>query len=154
MHVIVHGGAGSPPESPATRQETLTDAAERATAAEGPMDAVLAALRPLESDPAFNAGVGGAVQSDGEVRTDAGLMTDAGQVGAACAMSGVVHATDVATVWEPRRHTSCWPVTRPSISRQAWVSKPVATSRLRRHDSDTRPLTLLMADPQIILNGP
>ncbi|WP_336329924.1 isoaspartyl peptidase/L-asparaginase [Haloarcula sp. CGMCC 1.2071] len=96
MHVIVHGGAGSPPESPATRQETLTDAAERATAAEGPMDAVLAALRPLESDPAFNAGVGGAVQSDGEVRTDAGLMTDAGQVGAACAMSGVVHATDVA----------------------------------------------------------
>ncbi|WP_336358185.1 isoaspartyl peptidase/L-asparaginase [Haloarcula sp. CGMCC 1.6347] len=96
MHVIVHGGAGSPPESPATRQETLTDAAERATAAEGPMDAVLAALRPLESDPAFNAGVGGAVQSDGEVRTDAGLMNDDGQVGAVCAMSGVVHAADVA----------------------------------------------------------
>jgi len=96
MHVIVHGGAGSPPESPATRQETLTDAAEQATEAARPMDAVLAALRPLESDPAFNAGVGGAVQSDGEVRTDAGLMTDDGGVGAACAMSGVVHAADVA----------------------------------------------------------
>jgi isoaspartyl peptidase/L-asparaginase-like protein (Ntn-hydrolase superfamily) len=96
MHVIVHGGAGSPPESPATRQETLTDAAEQATGSERPMDAVPAALRPLESDPAFNAGVGGAVQSDGEVRTDAGLMTDDGRVGAACAMSGVVHATDVA----------------------------------------------------------
>ncbi|WP_367175938.1 isoaspartyl peptidase/L-asparaginase [Haloarcula rubripromontorii] len=96
MHVIVHGGAGSPPESPATRQETLTDAAEQAAEAEHPMNAVLAALRPLESDPAFNAGVGGAVQSDGEVRTDAGLMTRDGQTGAACAMSGVVHATDVA----------------------------------------------------------
>ena len=71
MHVIVHGGAGSLPESPATRQETLTDAAEQATEAARPMDAVLAALRPLESDPAFNAGVGGAIQSDGEVRTDA-----------------------------------------------------------------------------------
>jgi len=96
MHVIVHGGAGSPSESPADRQETLTDAAEQATESERPMDAVLAALRPLESDPAFNAGVGGAVQSDGGVRTDAGLMTDDGQVGAVCAMSGVVHAADVA----------------------------------------------------------
>jgi L-asparaginase/beta-aspartyl-peptidase (threonine type) len=96
MHVIVHGGAGSPPESPADRQETLTDAAERATEAERPIDAVLTALRPLESDPAFNAGVGGAIQSDGDVRTDAGLMTDDGRAGAVCAMSGVVHAADVA----------------------------------------------------------
>ncbi|MDS0222058.1 isoaspartyl peptidase/L-asparaginase [Haloarcula sp. S1AR25-5A] len=96
MHVIVHGGAGSPPEAPADRQETLTDAAARATGSEGPMDAVLTALRPLESDPAFNAGIGGAIQSDGEVRTDAGLMTDDGQAGAVCAMSGVVHAADVA----------------------------------------------------------
>jgi L-asparaginase/beta-aspartyl-peptidase (threonine type) len=60
------------------------------------MDAVVSALRPLESAPAFNAGNGGAIQSDGEVRTDAGLMTDDGQVGAVCAMSGVVHAADVA----------------------------------------------------------
>ncbi|KAA9398846.1 asparaginase [Haloarcula sp. CBA1130] len=96
MHVIVHGGAGSPPNSPADRQETLTDAAEQASEAECPMDAVLAAIRPLESDPAFNAGVGGAVQSDGEVRTDAGVMTDNGQAGAVCALSGVVHAADVA----------------------------------------------------------
>ncbi|GCF13056.1 asparaginase [Haloarcula mannanilytica] len=96
MHVIVHGGAGSPSDSPAARQETLSDAAERATGTDRPMNAVLTALRPLESNPAFNAGVGGAIQSDGEVRTDAGLMTDDGQAGAVCAMSGVVHAADVA----------------------------------------------------------
>jgi L-asparaginase/beta-aspartyl-peptidase (threonine type) len=96
MNVIVHGGAGSPPESPADRQATLADAAERAAGAERPMDAVMTALRPLEANPAFNAGVGGAVQSDGEVRTDAGLMTAEGQVGAVCAMSGVVHSADVA----------------------------------------------------------
>ena len=96
MHVIIHGGAGSPPASPADRRETLADAAEQATETERPMEAVLTALRPLEADPAFNAGIGGAVQSDGTVRTDAGLMTDEGQVGAVCAMSGVVHAADVA----------------------------------------------------------
>ncbi|MBV0925120.1 isoaspartyl peptidase/L-asparaginase [Halomicroarcula limicola] len=98
MHVVVHGGAGSPPEKPAARQTTLADAAERASEAETPLDAVGEAIRPLERDPAFNAGVGGAVQSDGVVRTDAGLMTDNGTVGAACAMAGVCHATAVARV--------------------------------------------------------
>ncbi|MFB6223575.1 MAG: isoaspartyl peptidase/L-asparaginase [Haloarcula sp.] len=96
MHVIVHGGAGSPPEAPADRQKTLTSATERAADADSPIDAVLDALNPLESEPAFNAGVGGAIQSDGTVRTDSGVMTDDGQIGAACAMPGVVHAVDVA----------------------------------------------------------
>ncbi len=46
------------------------------------MGAVLAALRPLESDPAVKpASMGN--PGDGEVRTDAGLMTDDGGVGAA-----------------------------------------------------------------------
>ncbi|MBX0323770.1 isoaspartyl peptidase/L-asparaginase [Halomicroarcula sp. F13] len=98
MHVVVHGGAGGPPDEPADRQSTLADAADSATTAETPLDAVLTALRPLERDPRFNAGVGGAVQSDGVVRTDAGLMTDDGTAGAACSMAGVAHAADVARV--------------------------------------------------------
>jgi len=96
MHVVVHGGAGSPPDEPADRQRTLTEAATAATDAETPLAAVKRAIHPLEQDPAFNAGVGGAVQSDGVVRTDAGLMTADGMTGAACAMSDVVHAVDVA----------------------------------------------------------
>jgi len=98
MRVVVHGGAGGVPDEPAPRQETLDEAAERGTGAETPLDAVEAALAPLESSPRFNAGVGGAVQSDGVVRTDAGVMTSDRAVGATCSMPGVEHAASVARV--------------------------------------------------------
>jgi len=62
------------------------------------LDAVEAALGVLESNPRFNAGVGGAVQSDGVVRTDAGVMTADREIGAACSMPGVEHAASVARV--------------------------------------------------------
>ena len=98
MRVIAHGGAGTPPEEPADRQTALDEAAAAGAAAATPTDAVVATLRALESDPRFNAGVGGAVQSDGYVRTDAGLMTDDREVGAVAGMPGVEHAVDVARV--------------------------------------------------------
>jgi beta-aspartyl-peptidase (threonine type) len=96
MRVLVHGGAGSDPREPEPRQETLDEAAATGTVAETPTDAVIEATRVLESGPRFNAGVGGAVQSDGEIRTDAGLMTGDGTTGAACSMPGVEHAIEVA----------------------------------------------------------
>ncbi|WP_435074713.1 isoaspartyl peptidase/L-asparaginase [Halorubrum sp. HHNYT27] len=98
MRVIVHGGAGGVPDEPAPRQAVLDEAAERGADARTPLDAVEAALAPLESSPRFNAGVGGAVQSDGVVRTDAGVMTSDRAVGAACSMPGVEHAASVARV--------------------------------------------------------
>jgi isoaspartyl peptidase/L-asparaginase-like protein (Ntn-hydrolase superfamily) len=98
MRIVVHGGAGSPPEEPPERQAVLEEAAAAGSEAAAPTGAVCAAVRVLESDPRFNAGVGGAVQSDGLVRTDAGLMTDDREVGAACGMPGVEHAVDVARV--------------------------------------------------------
>ncbi|WP_226010689.1 isoaspartyl peptidase/L-asparaginase [Halomicrobium salinisoli] len=98
MNVVVHGGAGSEPDDPEPRRETVEDAADAAAAADGPLSAVCVAVRRLESDPRFNAGTGSAVQSDGRIRTDAGLMTGEGTVGAACAMTGVEHAVDVARV--------------------------------------------------------
>ncbi|PSQ35422.1 asparaginase [Halobacteriales archaeon QS_9_70_65] len=102
MRVIAHGGAGTPPEEPADRQTALDEAAAAGAAAATPTDAVVATLRALESDPRFNAGVGGAVQSDGHVRTDAGLMTDDREVGAVAGMPGVEHAVDVARVVKER----------------------------------------------------
>ena len=96
MKVIVHGGAGSPPDEPAERQAVLDSAAEAGAAADDVTEAVVAAVRVLESDPRFNAGVGSAIQSDGVARTDAGLMTDDRAAGAACAMPGVERAVDVA----------------------------------------------------------
>lgn len=96
MQVLVHGGAGSAPDDPETRQTVLERAADTGADRSTPVDAVEAAVTVLESDPRFNAGVGSAVQSDGEIRTDAGLMTDDRSVGAACSMPGVEHAVSVA----------------------------------------------------------
>ncbi|EMA58760.1 isoaspartyl peptidase/L-asparaginase [Halorubrum lipolyticum] len=98
MRVIAHGGAGGRPDEPAPRQATLDEATRRGVDADTPLGAVEAALGVLESDPRFNAGVGGAVQSDGVVRTDAGVMTSDREVGAACSMPGVEHAASVARV--------------------------------------------------------
>ncbi|MFC7073783.1 isoaspartyl peptidase/L-asparaginase [Halovenus rubra] len=98
MQLLVHGGAGSEPREPEPRQKTLDEAASTGAMAETPTDAVIEATRVLESGPRFNAGVGGAVQSDGVVRTDAGLMTGDGTTGGACSMPGVEHAIEVARV--------------------------------------------------------
>ena len=96
MRVIVHGGAGGAPDDPEPRQAVLDEAAARGADTASTLDAVESAVGVLESDPRFNAGVGGAVQSDGVVRTDAGVMTSDREVGAACSMPGVEHAASVA----------------------------------------------------------
>jgi beta-aspartyl-peptidase (threonine type) len=98
MELLVHGGAGSTPEEPDRRQRDLRRALRRGSERDRPLAAVRAAVRHLESAPRFNAGVGGAVQSDGTVRTDAGIMGSEGACGAACAMPGVEHAVEVARV--------------------------------------------------------
>ena len=96
MDLLVHGGAGPAPENPDTRQAVLDEAVATGRDCQVPTDAVVTAVRHLESAPPFNAGVGSAVQSDGSIRTDAGVMTDDGETGAAGAMASVEHAVDVA----------------------------------------------------------
>ncbi len=106
MQVIVHGGAGSEPDDPEEHDRGLSRAVETARAEATPLDAVEAAVRELETAPAFNAGLGGAIQADGVVRTDAGVMTGGGESGAspdggtrsgaACSLPGVKHAVTVA----------------------------------------------------------
>jgi isoaspartyl peptidase/L-asparaginase-like protein (Ntn-hydrolase superfamily) len=98
MQVIVHGGAGGSPEEPEPRQSVLDEAAADGAGENAPLDAVETAVRVLEGSERFNAGVGGAVQSDGVVRTDAGVMTDDRAAGAVCSMAGVEHAVSVARV--------------------------------------------------------
>lgn len=96
MRLVVHGGVGAAPAEPAARRAALDAAATDGEGAATPLDAVERAVRRLEEDERFNAGVGSALQSDGVARTDAGLMTDDGRIGAACAMPGVAHAVSVA----------------------------------------------------------
>ncbi|AKU08604.1 isoaspartyl peptidase/L-asparaginase [Haloferax gibbonsii] len=96
MRIILHGGAGGIPGEPEPRQAVLDDAADAGASEPDPLSAVETAVRVLESDHRFNAGVGGAVQSDGVVRTDAGVMLSDRRAGAASGMEGVEHAVSVA----------------------------------------------------------
>lgn len=98
MRVICHGGAGGVPDEPEPRQAALDDAAATGAAAETAVDAVVSAVEPLEADDRFNAGYGGAVQSDGVVRTDAGIATDDRAVGAVASLAGVRDAVAAARV--------------------------------------------------------
>lgn len=98
MRIIVHGGAGSSPDEPEPRQAVLDDAAQAGVAESDPVDAVEAAVNVLEASDRFNAGYGGAVQSDGEVRTDAGLMTSDRETGAVASMDGVQEAISAARI--------------------------------------------------------
>lgn len=96
MEIVVHGGAGAGVREPAVRRDVLGEAAVAGSEQDAPDAAVVAAVSILERSPRFNAGVGGAVQSDGTIRTDASIMTDDRAVGAACSMEGVANAIAVA----------------------------------------------------------
>ncbi|QZY00062.1 isoaspartyl peptidase/L-asparaginase [Halobaculum rubrum] len=98
MRVICHGGAGGVPDEPEPRQAVLDDAAETGADESTVVDAVVSAVEVLEESPRFNAGYGGAVQSDGVVRTDAGIMTEEREAGAVASMPGVANAAAVARV--------------------------------------------------------
>jgi beta-aspartyl-peptidase (threonine type) len=96
--IIVHGGAG---EVGAERFERLREGV-RAAAAAGDaillaggsaLDAVVAAVRVLEDDPEFNAGIGSALTRDGTVETDASVMDGVTQrVGAVAAVPDLGNA--------------------------------------------------------------
>lgn len=98
MRVIVHGGAGGTPDEPEPRQAVLDEAADVGSATTTPLDAVETAIGVLEHSERFNAGRGGAIQSDGVVRTDAGVMTSGRAIGAVSSMPGVEHAVSAARV--------------------------------------------------------
>ena len=81
--ILVHGGAGTAaPDDDAARAKAGCLEAARAGLAVlarggSALDAVEAAVRRLEDDPAFNAGLGSALNADGEVALDASIMDGA-----------------------------------------------------------------------------
>jgi len=82
--IVVHGGAG---EWAANRHDAARAGVRRAAEAGhailagggSAVDAVVAAVRVLEDDPEFNAGIGSALTRDGTVETDAAVMDGASQ---------------------------------------------------------------------------
>jgi L-asparaginase / beta-aspartyl-peptidase len=77
--LIVHGGAGTlAPERADTVQAGCKEAARTGwrilRAGGSALDAVEAAVRALENNPAFNAGTGACLTTDGNIELDAGIM--------------------------------------------------------------------------------
>jgi beta-aspartyl-peptidase (threonine type) len=102
ISLIVHGGAGQIPESERQAHRIGLDAALEAgwrlLARGAPaMDAVEAAVRLLENDPAFNAGIGSVLRLDGSVSLDASIMEGKGRrAGAVAGVSRVPHPVTLA----------------------------------------------------------
>jgi beta-aspartyl-peptidase (threonine type) len=100
--IVVHGGAGDVAvERHARLRSGCRAAAEigRAILDGGgsALDAVVAAVRMLEDDPEFNAGVGSALTRDGAVETDAAVMCGASRrVGAVAAVPDLGRAIALA----------------------------------------------------------
>lgn len=100
--IIVHGGAGAIDASVAATHVTGCQQAVGAGAAildagGSALDAACAAVRVLEDDPVFNAGVGSTLDASGQITTDAALFRGAdlayGAIGAA---AGIRHPIDLA----------------------------------------------------------
>jgi len=77
--LIIHGGAGSSPgghRSAELRKKIrrVLSAAHKKLLASSAVEAVTYAVRLLEDDPAFNAGTGSVLQSDGKARLTASVM--------------------------------------------------------------------------------
>ena len=103
--ILIHGGAGAAgtPERRADLHAFLEALALRYHAAlldgGSAVDVVVEAVRDLEDDPRFNAGLGARLQEDGEARLSASLMD-----GARHRFSGVVNCIGLAHPIELARH--------------------------------------------------
>lgn len=97
--VLVHGGASG---VSGERLDACIDGCKRAAKAgaraldEGALAAVVAAVKILEEDPSFNAGLGSTLTRDGNVELDAAVMTGDLKFGAVGACSPVTSAIELA----------------------------------------------------------
>lgn len=100
--IVVHGGAGTiEPARHAAAIAGCAAAAQRGfarlVAGGAALDAVQTAVRALEDDPAFNAGVGAVLTRDGQVELDAAIMDGAdGRIGAIAAVPDLRRPIDLA----------------------------------------------------------
>jgi beta-aspartyl-peptidase (threonine type) len=109
--LLVHGGAGDVPRE--LREEHVAGCREAACAGHAvlaaggaALDAVQEAARVLERLPQFNAGVGAALNADGDVEHDAAIACgERFRAGAVCALRGFAHPIDAArAVLDDGRH--------------------------------------------------
>jgi beta-aspartyl-peptidase (threonine type) len=105
--IAIHGGAGTiarenmKPEQDAAYREALQKALDAGAAVlragGSAMDAIQAAIEPMEDDPLFNAGRGAVFTWDGEIELDASIMDGRTRdAGAVAGVTGVRHPIQLA----------------------------------------------------------
>jgi L-asparaginase / beta-aspartyl-peptidase len=131
--IVVHGGAGAlEPGREAGAQSGCAAAARRGlevlAAGGSALDAVQAAVRALEDDPQFNAGVGSALTRDGTVEVDAAIMDGATlRVGAVGAVRNLRQPIDVArAVLDDGEHVLLVGEGAWAFARERQLAQPVA----------------------------
>src|SRR5260221_1990938 len=102
ISILVHGGAGDiSPERHAEAERGCKEAAligwQVLHGGGSALDAVEAAVRALEDNPAFNAGTGACLSAEGKIELDAGLMDGSSlQVGAVAGVELIKHPITLA----------------------------------------------------------
>ncbi|SDU05838.1 isoaspartyl peptidase/L-asparaginase [Desulfobacula phenolica] len=95
--ILTHGGAGSDPQNfdgPKTAAKIGMDLMANGQTA---LNAVVQAVRYLEDDPRFNAGIGSQIRADNTtIQLDASCMTSIGKFGAVACVEGIQNPVDLA----------------------------------------------------------
>jgi L-asparaginase / beta-aspartyl-peptidase len=104
--VIAHGGAEADPSQVAGPQRAADAGLRAIREGRSALDAVVAAVRELESDERFNAGLGSDVRLDGHtIQMDACCVDSQGRVGSVAAVERILHPIDAARALVETPHT-------------------------------------------------
>ncbi len=95
--ILTHGGSSSNPKDADGPQAAAKRGFELLQQGQPALSAVVQAVRHLEADPRFNAGLGSQIRADGQtIQMDASCMTSAGAFGAVASVEGLQHPIDLA----------------------------------------------------------
>lgn len=95
--VLAHGGAEADLEHKDGTERAVAAGVAAFHAGRGPLEAVIEAVKALEADERFNAGLGSDMRLDGQsVQMDAALITSEGRFGAVSGLEAVEHPIVVA----------------------------------------------------------
>lgn len=95
--IVTHGGAGSPPHDSDGPQSAAKIGMELLREEKSPLEAVVHAVKFLEDDPRFNAGVGSQLRADGRtIQMDASCMLSTGEFGAVACVEEILNPIELA----------------------------------------------------------
>ena len=95
--ILTHGGAGSDIQDSDGPQAAAKVGMDLMRNSKPALNAVVHAVRYLEDDPRFNAGLGSQLRADGcTIQLDASCMTSSGEFGAVACVEGIQNPVDLA----------------------------------------------------------